>query len=395
MGVCPSRAPLGQPVASLKGADYHSPDPERTATAQASGLDSGKSAMWKFLIRRLLQIVLTLYLFATIVFFIVYLQPGDISQVYINNPKLPPEAREALKRQLGLDQPPHIQYLNFMRNLVTGNLGISFSEYPRPVWDIIKERLPRTVALFLIATLIYYALGFHLGKLIAWRRKGLLDYSATIVGVVLFTVYTPWFAYLIIWIFGYKLGWFPLGKFLDPVLWRRYDVPANEVFGLMLMVGGAAILFLLAVYVLGRKLHLPPLPRALMNFGALGLSGGSVAYLLWGPEFQPYGLLARDILWHMVLPVTTVTLIAFGGAMLLIPMITSFVLALAFVVDGGIITETVFSWKGMGLTLLDAVTNEDLPLAVGTFVFTGIFALIAHLIADIAYAYLDPRIRYE
>ncbi len=388
--------------------------------------------MWKFLIRRVLQIVLTLYLFATIVFFIVYLQPGDISQVYINNPKLPPEAREALKRQLGLDQPPHIQYLNFMRNLVTGNLGISFSEYPRPVWDIIKERLPRTVALFLIATLIYYALGFHLGKLIAWRRKGLLDYSATIVGVVLFTVYTPWFAYLIIWIFGYKLGWFPLGKFLDPVLWRRYDVPANEVFGLMLTVGGAAILFLLAVYVLGRKLHLPPLPRALMNFGALGLAGGSVAYLLWGPEFQPYGLLARDILWHMVLPVTTVTLIAFGGAMLLmrdsmlevikedyvlaakakglpdkvvrdkhaarnalLPMITSFVLALAFVVDGGIITETVFSWKGMGLTLLDAVTNEDLPLAVGTFVFTGIFALIAHLIADIAYAYLDPRIRYE
>lgn len=388
--------------------------------------------MWKFLIRRVLQIVLTLYLFATIVFFIVYLQPGDISQVYINNPKLPPEAREALKRQLGLDQPPHIQYLNFMRNLVTGNLGISFSEYPRPVWDIIKERLPRTVALFLIATLIYYALGFHLGKLIAWRRKGLLDYSATIVGVVLFTVYTPWFAYLIIWIFGYKLGWFPLGKFLDPVLWRRYDVPANEVFGLMLTVGGAAILFLLAVYVLGRKLHLPPLPRALMNFGALGLAGGSVAYLLWGPEFQPYGLLARDILWHMVLPVTTVTLIAFGGAMLLmrdsmlevikedyvlaakakglpdkvvrdkhaarnalLPMITSFVLALAFVVDGGIITETVFSWKGMGLTLLDAVTNEDLPLAVGTFVFTGIFALVAHLIADIAYAYLDPRIRYE
>ncbi len=388
--------------------------------------------MWKFLIRRVLQIVLTLYLFATIVFFIVYLQPGDISQVYINNPKLPPEAREALKRQLGLDQPPHIQYLNFMRNLVTGNLGISFSEYPRPVWDIIKERLPRTVALFLIATLIYYALGFHLGKLIAWRRKGLLDYSATILGVVLFTVYTPWFAYLIIWIFGYKLGWFPLGKFLDPVLWRRYDVPANEVFGLMLTVGGAAILFLLAVYVLGRKLHLPPLPRALMNFGALGLAGGSVAYLLWGPEFQPYGLLARDILWHMVLPVTTVTLIAFGGAMLLmrdsmlevikedyvlaakakglpdkvvrdkhaarnalLPMITSFVLALAFVVDGGIITETVFSWKGMGLTLLDAVTNEDLPLAVGTFVFTGIFALIAHLIADIAYAYLDPRIRYE
>jgi peptide/nickel transport system permease protein len=388
--------------------------------------------MQKFLIKRLFQIILTLYIFATIVFFIVYLQPGDISQVYINNPKIPSEAREALKKQLGLDQPPYIQYLSFMRNLVTGNLGISFSEYPRPVWEIIKERLPRTVALFLVATLIYYALGFHLGKLIAWRRRGLLDYSSTVVGVVLFTVYTPWFAYLIIWIFGYKLDWFPLGKFLDPLLWIRYrDITANEVFGYILMVGGAAILFLLAVYLLGRRLPLPLLPKVVMNFGSLGLAGGAVGYLLVSPEFQPYGILARDILWHMVLPVTTVTLIAFGGAMLLmrdsmlevtkedyvlaakakgladktvrdkhaarnalLPMITSFVLALAFVVDGGIITETIFSWKGMGLTLLSAVVEEDLPLAVGTFVFTGIFALIAHLIADIAYAYLDPRIRY-
>lgn len=387
--------------------------------------------MRKFLVKRIFQIILTLYIFASIVFFIVYLQPGDISQVYINNPKIPPEAREALRHQLGLDQPPYIQYLNFMKNLVTGNLGVSFSEYPRPVWDIIKERLPRTVVLFLVATLVYYVLGFHLGKLIAWRRAGLLDYSATVVGVVLFTAYTPWFALLLIWTFSYKLGWFPIGQFLSPLLWRRYDIPANEVFGYMMLVGGGIALFLLTIYILGRKLHLPRPQRWLINFGSLGLTGTVVGYLLWSPAIQPYGLLARDILWHMILPVTTVTLIAFGGTMLLmrdsmlevvkedyvlaakakglpdkvvrdkhaarnalLPVITSFVLALAFVVDGGIITETIFSWKGMGLTLLSAVVEEDLPLAVGTFVFTGIFALIAHLIADIAYAYLDPRIRY-
>ncbi len=388
--------------------------------------------MRKFLIKRIFQIILTLYIFASIVFFIVYLQPGDISQVYINNPKIPPEAREALRHQLGLDRPPLVQYFNFMKNLVTGNLGVSFSEYPRPVWDIIKERLPRTVVLFLVATLIYYALGFHLGKLIAWRRAGLLDYSATVLGVILFTVYTPWFALLLIWIFSYKLGWFPIGQFLSPLLWRRFDIPANEVFGYMMLVGGGIALFLFTVYILGRKLHLPRPQRLLINFGSIGLAGTVVGYLLWSPAIQPYGLLARDILWHMILPVTTVTLIAFGGTMLLmrdsmlevvkedyvlaakakglpdkvvrdkhaarnalLPVITSFVLALAFVVDGGIITETIFSWKGMGLTLLSAVLEEDLPLAVGTFVFTGIFALIAHLIADILYAYLDPRIRYD
>ena len=391
--------------------------------------------MWKYLIKRSAQIVLTLYIYASIVFIIVYLQPGDISQVYINDPKIPKEAREALLERLGLAQPPHIQYINFMKNLFTGNLGISFSHYPRPVWDIIKERLPRTVALFFVATLLYFSLGFYLGKLIAWKRGGLIDYSATVIGVVLFTVYTPWFAILLIWIFGYKLGWLPIGKFLDPILWttlgRRLGVEfdPNVIFGYIIGIGGAALLVLLAVFLLGRKLYLPRLTRWTLNLGSLAVVVGIIAYLL---GTSPYGILARDILWHMILPAVTVTLIAFGGTMLLmrdsmlevtredyvlaakakglpdkavrdkhaarnalLPVVTSFVLALAFTVDGGIITETIFSWPGMGLTLLTAVVEEDMPLAIGTFVFTGIFALIAHLIADILYAFLDPRIRYD
>ncbi len=385
--------------------------------------------MAKYIVKRLFQIVLTLYIYASIVFVIVYLQPGDISQVYINDPKIPKEAREALLERLGLNEPPHIQYLNFMKNLFTGNLGISFSNYPTPVWDIIKERLPRTVALFFVATLLYFSLGFYLGKLIAWRRGGWIDYSATLVGVVLFTIYTPWFAILLIWIFGYRLGWLPIGKFSDPLLWRQYDVSENLVFSYILGIGGAILLFLLVVFLLGRRLYLPRLARWALNVGALVLVGVLVRYLLWETSL---GILARDILYHMVLPAITVTLIAFGGTMLLmrdsmlevtredyvlaakakglpdravrdkhaarnalLPVVTSFVLALAFTVDGGIITETIFSWPGMGLTLLEAVLQEDMPLAIGTFVFTGIFALVAHLIADILYAFLDPRIRYD
>ena len=78
----------------------------------------------------------------------------------------------------------------------------------------------------------------------------------------------------------------------------------------------------------------------------------------------------------------------------LLPIVTSFVLALATVVDGGIITETIFSWPGIGLTMLNAILSEDMPLAIGALVFTGIFLLIGHLIADLLYAYLDPRIKY-
>ena len=385
--------------------------------------------MWRYLFKRLLQIVITLYIYASIVFIIVYMQPGDISQIYINDPQIPPEAREALRERLGLNQPVHIQYINFIKNLFTGNLGISFSRYPRPVWELIKERLPRTVALFVIATLLYFSLGFYLGKLIAWKRGGLIDYSATVIGVVLFTVYTPWFAILLIWIFGYKLGWFPIGKFLDPLLWRQYEIDQNLVFGYIIGVGGAALLFLFVVFLLGRKLYLPRALRWAIHLGALGLVTAVIVYLLWSTTI---GLLARDILYHMILPAITVTLIAFGGTMLLmrdsmlevtredyvlaakakglpdkavrdkhaarnalLPVVTSFVLALAFTVDGGIITETIFSWEGMGLLLLQAVLDEDMPLAIGALVFTGIFALVAHLVADILYAFLDPRIRYD
>ena len=143
------------------------------------------------------------------------------------------------------------------------------------------------------------------------------------------------------------------------------------------------------------------------------------------------GHLAWDIIMHMVLPVATLTLISFAGTMLLtrnsmletmredyvlaarakglpdkqvrdrhvarkalLPVVTSFVFSLAFAIDGGVIIETVFSWPGMGQTLVEAAVAEDLPLAVGAFVFVGIFVLVAHLVADVLYVYLDPRIRY-
>ncbi len=379
--------------------------------------------------KRVLQMVLTLFVFMTIVFLILQAQPGDISNIYLASPNIPPEAKQALQERLGLDQPLHIQYLNYLRNVLTGNLGVSFSDYPRPVWDIIVERLPRTFVLFMVATLTYYFFGFKLGKLIAWRRGGVIDYGATISGVILFTAYTPWFALLLLWIFSSKLGWFPRGKFLDPLLWRHFDISANSVFGLIITIGLAIFALLTAIYIAQRKLRLRPLTKIGLNLLSVAIILAVLVPLALQTDI---GTLALDILWHLVLPVTTILLIGFGGAMLimrdsmldvikedyvlaarakglpskvvrdrhaarnaLLPVLTSFVLALAFTVDGGIITETVFSWPGMGLTLINAVGNQDIPLAVGVFVFTGIFALIAHLIADVLYAYLDPRIRYD
>jgi peptide/nickel transport system permease protein len=384
--------------------------------------------MRKYLLKRILQIAITLWVFLTIVFLILQAQPGSIANVYISNPRIPKESKEALQKQLGLNEPLPIQYANYLRNFFTGNLGTSFAEYPRPVWDIIKERLPRTVVLFLTAALLSYLVGYQLGKFIAWKRKGIIDYTSTIGGVLLFTVYTPWLALLLIWIFAVTLGWFPIGKFIDPIIWRQYSIEPNTVFGYVGFVGGGAFLLLSGSYLAVRQLRLPQMVRVGLN----GLSVATIAVVVGIMAQSTIGKLALDIAHHMFLPVLTLFCITFAGAMLimrdtmldvvredyvfaakakglpdkvvrnkhaarnaLLPIVTAFVLAIAFTVDGGIITETIFSWPGMGLTLLNSTLSKDIPLAVGTFVFVGFFSLIAHLVADILYAVLDPRIRYS
>ena len=231
---------------------------------------------------------------------------------------------------------------------------------------------------------------------------------------------------MMIWLFAFKAGWFPIGKFLDPVLWRDAPVDANSVFNRMIMTAIVVSIAVFAVFLVtarkrtvrARLVRAASIAVASLAVIVVWLASGTVVFAL-------------DIVKHMVLPVLTLTLISFAGTMLLtrnsmletmredfvmaarakglperdvrdkhvarnalLPVVTSFIFSLAFAVDGGVITEAIFSWPGMGQTLVAAALSEDLPLAVGAFVFVGLFVLVAHLVADVLYAYLDPRIRY-
>ena len=379
-----------------------------------------------YLLRRTIQILLTLFAFICIVFFLVNAQPGDISNVYAMNPELPPDARERLQAQFGLNQPLWQQFLVYVKNVFTGSFGVSFSHYPRSVSDVIAERLPRTVALFFTATVFSFYLGFLLGKIIAWKRGGWTEYATTLGGVTLYTVFTPWFALMMIWLFAFKAGWFPIGKFLDPILWREAPIDANTLFGRMMLTALALSIIVFAVFVVTTRLRVAG--ARLIQLGSMVVAVG-VMIGVW--RATGFGDLAWDIIKHMILPVFTLTLISFAGTMLLtrnsmletmredfvlaarakglpekavrdkhvarnalLPVVTSLVFSLAFAVDGGVIIESVFSWPGMGQTLVSAAVAEDLPLAVGAFVFVGIFVLLAHLAVDVIYVFLDPRIRY-
>ena len=383
--------------------------------------------MTGYLVRRVGQMALTLFLIITLTFFLVEAQPGDYASFYVLNPDLPPDVKDKIRAAFGLDKPLWQQYLIHLKNTFTGNFGVSFGHFPRPVLDVLGERLPRTLMLFLTATTISFYIGFFLGKAIAWRRGGLFEYAATISGATLFTAFTPAFALMMIWVFAFRLGWFPVGKFLDPLVWRGADVSANYVFGYMLLSVAAFFCFafvsLLLLKRFGRRV---PLVYVLPV-----LAGGVVvAVLAWA--FSGIGGLALDIVKHMVLPVATLTLISFAGTMLLtrnsmletiredyvmaarakglpekqvrddhaarnalLPVITSLVYSLIFAIDGSVIIEGIFSWPGTGLTLLQAVRSEDLPLVMGSMLFIGLLSLIAHAIVDVLYVMLDPRIRYR
>ena len=382
--------------------------------------------MAKYLLKRSAQILVTLFVFLSMVFFIVNAQPGDVSNFYALNPDVPPETRLKLQDLFGVNEPLWKQYAVHIKNTFTGNFGVSFSHYPRSVADVIKERLPRTLVLFMTAAVISFYLGFALGKIIAWRRGGWVEYTSTIGGVTLYTVFTPWFGLMMIWLFAFKAGWFPIGKFLDPVLWRDAPVDANSIFNRMILTAIVVSIAVFAVFLITSRRRISGAWLIRAASIAIAVLAVIVVWLASGTAN-----LAWDIVKHMALPVLTLTLISFAGTMLLtrnsmletmredfvmaarakglperdvrdkhvarnalLPVVTSFVFSLAFAVDGGVITEAIFSWPGMGQTLIKAALSEDLPLAVGAFVFVGLFVLVAHLVADVLYAYLDPRIRY-
>ena len=383
--------------------------------------------MWGYLSKRVVQMALTFLLFQAATYFIIDAQPGDIADLLVNNPDIPPSQRQIMREELGLDKPPVGRFFTYLTNFYKGDMGVSFQQYPKPVSEIIIERLPRTLVLFLTASIIAGWAGFVTGKMLAWKRGGWIEHSSTIVGVTLYTVFTPWFGLMMIWLFAVQLDLLPTGKFLDPIKWLGTDVSANAVFISLIITVSIASIFVLTSFVLSNRA--PRSYRTPIRLGSVAVAlFGLVAYWINTGK----AVFAWEIVSHTILPVMTVTLIAYGGYMLLtrtsmletlkedyiltarakglpakmirdkhaartalLPVWTGLVFALGFAVSGGIITEGIFSWPGLGQTLLNSALVADIPVALGALTVVGIMVLVSHLVADVGYAFIDPRIRYH
>ena len=236
---------------------------------------------------------------------------------------------------------------------------------------------------------------------------------------------------MMLWVFGYKLGWFPIVKFLYPEKWYEAPWDSDVIFVLMIKFTIIVSILQFISYVLTRGIESLSLRRNIRFGSLMAIFLGS--YIFWNTGDalvkKPF---AADIAYHMILPVIVVTIVAFAGTALLtrttmmevlkedyiltarakgisqkrirdrhaartalLPVVTSFIFTIVTIIDGSVLTETIFSWPGMGQLILQSVLEEDLPVAMATFSFLGVFALIAHLIADISYSYLDPRIRIK
>lgn len=383
--------------------------------------------MFRFLGRRLLQMAFLFIIFLTIVWFLLQLMPGDITDTLIGDPSIPLATRQELATRLGLDQPLYLQYWTYVTNFFKGEMGVSFSRYPQDVSAILWEAIPRTLVLVLTGTLLAYWMGFKSGKLIAWGRGGRTEQGFIIAGIGLQTVFYPWFAIVMLWTFGFFFGWFPIGRFISVGLWQGSGLDATAMFEQLIFVTFVALM----VYVGARQIikktaeNLVTQQR-LQRVAAVIVFLGLVVY--W--YFNPARAFAWDIVWHTILPVVTLGLVLFGAVMLitrtsmletlgedyiltarakglpkrvirdrhaarnaLLPVVTSFVLALGTVIAGAIITEFVFSWPGMGLLFLQGILVSDIPLVTGALAITGVLTLVAHLVVDLVYTFLDPRIR--
>ena len=381
--------------------------------------------MLKVLVKRLAQTVFVFLVFLTLMFFLVQAQPGDVTNSFAENPNIPPEAVEMLRMQLGLDKPVWQQYFIYIGNFFQGEFGFSFSQPGKTVIEIIAQRLPRTVVLFVTATVLSFYVGFAVGKALTWRKNKFLDYGTTFGGVYLFTLYTPWFALLMLWLFGFLLGWLPLGQFITPELWQFSPYDSNTIFGYMMLTVAVVSIAVVTILTVLLKRHVP---RGGLITAISGLVLTGVVLLVWG--LTPAGQYALNIIEHIVLPVATLTIISFAGTMLLtrtsmletisedyvmvarakgistnrirdryvsrnaiLPVLTALILSLLTAVDGAVITETIFSYQGIGLTLVQAAQGQDVPLAIASFLFVGLFALMAHILVDITYLFMDPRLR--
>jgi peptide/nickel transport system permease protein len=393
--------------------------------------------MARYTLNRVGSGLLTLFLFVTLLFFLVnMLVPGDFVSQFI----LTADQAAAMREQVGLDRPLHVQYFDWLRSLVTLNLGTSFQGHE--VWESISAALPSTLLVLAIGLTLAFTLGGWLGRASAYRGSSLMSGTLTFAAILFLTAFPPALAFAMEEFLRTRLGFTELGVFgrIDEQMWFASDLSPAAVMWRMLGVLALTFSLIWVLERLVRRVLRRRVPRLVFLVMMMGLS-----LLVW----RWMGLTERvfDLAATMTLLLAGVVLLTFGDVLLvtraamddvlledyvmvarakgmperqvrdrhaaraaLLPVLSRFTVSIPYFMTGLVILEAVFGGvgassgfvsitqqffgrPGMGVVIFDAVRTQDTPMIVGSMLVVGVLTLLLRVALDFAHAALDPRIR--
>jgi len=315
-----------------------------------------------YLVKRILIMILTVFLAVTLSFILIRSLPGDPAERYYGDPRLPEEIKEEIKAVFGLDKPLITQYFIFIGNAFRGDLGVSYT-YRRNVVGVILERLPWTLMLTVVPTVLSMFVALWIGTFIAFNRGKKFDRFMRFFAFGLNSVPTFWLALLLVMGTGFYLNIFPLQGMFDP-----------------LESGMARVISIL------HHAALPWITLFIVGMPSFAIQVRNIALNILGEDFiitaKAKGLREQEIRRKHVLRN------ALG------PLFSLLTLRIAGLVGGAVLIETISSWKGMGLLVLEASKNSDYPLLQATVLMTIVLVILANFLADVLQAVFDPRVIY-
>ncbi|MBI5026081.1 MAG: ABC transporter permease [Nitrospirae bacterium] len=324
--------------------------------------------MFSYLIKRILELIPTLFGITLLCFFIIHLAPGKPTDIMAEmNPKITPEARERLEKYYGLDKPIIVQYGMWLKRIVKLDFGDSFSADRRPVWNRIKERLPITLLIDVLSLLLILLVAIPIGVSSATHRYSTYDKVTTVIVFIGFAIPTFWLALLLMILFGVYLDWLPISGLKS----INYET-----------LSGTGKIWDWAKHLI--------MPVFVSAFG--GLAGfsrymrGNMLEVIrqdYVTTARAKGLPESDVVYRHALRNA------------LMPIITLLGLSIPGLIGGGVIFETIFGIPGMGQLFYMSVMTRDYPLVMGILTISAMLTLLGNLLADVCYAIVDPRIRIK
>ena len=305
--------------------------------------------MLKYIIRRIIAMIPVVIGITFLVFMIMQLAPGDPVQMILGD-NASPEAVEAMRDEMGLNDNVLIQYGRYLVNLAQGDMGTSYVN-KRPVADEVFSRVPATFKLAAVAAVVSIVIAIPLGILAAIKQNTLFDHSSMVVSLIGISMPANWLALMLMLLFSLKLGWLPAQGAKDG--WKSYVLPSIAI-GFMQM---AAI---------ARTTRSSMLETIRQDYIRTARSKG---------------ITEREVIFHH----------SFRNA--LIPTVTIVGVQLGGLLGGAVLTETVFAWPGLGRLVVQAVNGRDVPVVLGCIVVLSVGFSIVNLVVDLLYGFIDPRVR--